>query len=304
MKIISTNSRDEWLEERKKYLTATDIAALMTGGPAAWRRIKESKAGIAKAIGMTAAMSYGHQREPEIASYVSTFEDDRLVPNDKLCVSDIDPRLAATPDMLGIVDGECVVIGEIKTTKNGWDEIPRNYWVQVQTQLFVTGAEHCVFAWEVHDDFVPGAIETMIVHPNRSYFEEIEDVVDRFFNDSQTLDPWELLIDEYKAAKTVLDEAQGVFDDVTERMREFGGDRDVAFKSPLGSVTWKHRASNRLDEKKLLEEHPELREKFMKFDAAAFKKADKKLADAYTLHGKARTRTLTVKLAVAEEGKE
>lgn len=304
MKIIETKTREEWLEARKGYLTATDIAALMTGGPAAWKRIKEAKAGVAKSIGMTQPMAFGHQREPEIASYVTTFADSRLAPNDQLCVSDQDQRLAATPDMLGIVDGVCEVIGEIKTTKNQWEEIPRNYWVQVQTQLFVTGAKHCVFAWEVHEDYVPGEIQTMIIHPNASFFEQIEDVVTRFFDESHDTDPWELLIDEYRTARQALDEAQRVFDEVCERMREYGGDKDVTFKSAIGSVTWKHRASNRLDEKKLLAEHPDLAQRFAKFDATAFKREEKKLADAYTIKGKARQRTLTVKLATAEETEE
>lgn len=32
MKIIETRTREEWLEARRGYLTATDLAKIMTGG--------------------------------------------------------------------------------------------------------------------------------------------------------------------------------------------------------------------------------------------------------------------------------
>ncbi|MDU0478361.1 YqaJ viral recombinase family protein [Staphylococcus chromogenes] len=297
MKIIETNSRDEWLEARKGYLTATDIATLMTGGPAAWARIKDSKSDQpTRDLMQVKAIAHGHNREPEIAEYITMFEDSRLQANDRLCVSDADSRLAATPDMIAVVDGQCVAIGEIKTTKHGWepDQIPEKYWVQVQTQLFVTGAQHCVFAWEVHENYLPGDIQTVIITPDLEYYQQIAGVVQRFFDPEHTVDPWEALLDEYLVWSKEVSDAAEALADVKKRMEEFAGDKDVTYKSEQGSITYKQGNQNVLREDKLLAEHPELAKKYFKFDAAAFKKSEKDLAKQYTVTRKAKSRTLRV----------
>ncbi|CAB0973314.1 hypothetical protein FRC0485_01514 [Corynebacterium diphtheriae] len=303
MKIVETSTREEWLEARRGYLTATDLAKIMTGGPAAWAEVKNSKEAPKRSLDGVKAIDYGHEREPEIAAFLQVFEDDRLVPNGKLCVSDADPRVAATPDMLGIVDGRCVVIGEIKTTNKDWDEIPRNYWVQVQVQLWVTGAEKCIFGWEVHQNYVPGEIKAIEVLPDREFFAEIEATKKRFLDEDVAPDPWEVLLDEYIVAKTLAEHAETQLADVKARMQKFAGDKDITYKSGLGSVSWKFGTSNRLQEKKLLADHPELAEKYFKFDAAAFKRAEKELAEAYTVKSTNKSRSLRVTLPKKEEEK-
>lgn len=303
MKIIETSTREEWLEARRGYLTATDLAKIMTGGPAAWAEVKRSKETRKRSLDGVKAIDYGHEREPEIAAFLQAFEDDRLVPNDKLCVSDADPRVAATPDMLGIVDGRCVVIGEIKTTNKDWGEIPHNYWVQVQVQLWVTGAEKCIFGWEVHQNYVPGEIKALEVLPDREFFAEIEATKKRFLDEDVAPDPWEVLLDEYTVAKTLAEHAETQLADVKARMQKFAGDKDITYKSGLGSVSWKFGTSNRLQEKKLLADHPELAEKYFKFDAAAFKRAEKELAEAYTVKSTNKARSLRVTLPKKEEEK-
>lgn len=40
MKKLESSNREEWLEQRKQFLTATDIAKIITGGPAAWAEVK------------------------------------------------------------------------------------------------------------------------------------------------------------------------------------------------------------------------------------------------------------------------
>lgn len=301
MKIIETSTREEWLEARRGYLTATDLAKIMTGGPAAWAEVKRSKETPKRSLDGVKAIDYGHEREPEIAAFLQAFEDDRLVPNDKLCVSDADPRVAATPDMLGVVDGVVEVIGEIKTTATGWGEIPKKYWVQVQVQLYVTKAKHCVFAWEIHHDYVPGEIKYELIYPDEDFFKEIEQVGEKFFSEDEALDSWEVLIEEYAQAKRDLGEAEARLDDVRSRMEEFAGDKDVEYKSPLGSVTWKPQVSNLFNAKMLIEDHPEVTEKYMVFDKAKFKREEKELAKAYTSQVQKKTRSLHVTLPKNKE---
>jgi hypothetical protein len=71
-----------------------------------------------------------------------------LEPNDWLIARDLlaNRWQLATPDAL---NHDWSVIAEVKTTGKDWDglEIPIQYRRQVQWQLYVTGAERCVFAW-------------------------------------------------------------------------------------------------------------------------------------------------------------
>ena len=39
-KVISTDSREDWLKSREGVLTATQIARLMVGGPAEWKSVR------------------------------------------------------------------------------------------------------------------------------------------------------------------------------------------------------------------------------------------------------------------------
>lgn len=304
MKKLESNSREEWLEQRKQFLTATDIAKIITGGPAAWAEVKKSKQEGSKSIPVTEAMKFGNEREKHIAEFVQVFADPTglLKPNDQLWVSDDNPRLAATPDMVGInADGVCEVIGELKTTKHDWAETPRNYWVQVQTQLYVTKAKYCVFAWEVHVDYVPVKKDWVIIYPDLEFFAMIEATEKRFSAPEEEQSEWDLLLLEYADAKRGLDAAETRLEKVKAEIIAASRDEDQLFKSELGSITYKHGTVNRLQEKKLLEAHPEFMAEFSKFDAAAFKRANKELAAQFTTKGKTKDRVLRVTLPKEEK---
>lgn len=304
MKKLESSNREEWLEQRKQFLTATDIAKIITGGPAAWDEVKKSKQEGSKSIPVTEAMRFGNEREKHIAEFVQVFADPTglLKPNNQLWVSDDNPQLAATPDMVGIdTDGVCEVIGELKTTKHDWAETPRNYWVQVQTQLYVTRAKYCVFAWEVHVDYSPVKKDWVIIYPDPEFFATIDAVVTRFFAPEEEQSEWDLLLLEYAEAKRGLDEAETRLEKVKAEMVAASRDEDQLFKSDLGSIAYKHGTVNRLQEKKLLEAHPELMAEFSKFDAAAFKRAHKELAVQFTTKGKTKDRVLRVTLPKEEK---
>ena len=140
---IKTESREQWLEARRRYVTATEVAQLVRRGQDYWDELREIKAGqrTAPDISNLPAVRHGREREALIAPYVQSLEQG-MVPNADLYVRN--QRYAATPDLVG--DG---IVGEIKTIKDtrlaklqsakGWPT--GQYYDQVQWQLFVTGAK-------------------------------------------------------------------------------------------------------------------------------------------------------------------
>ena len=191
--IVDTADRAAWLEARKKVLTATDIARLYAGGPAEWGAVRREKQGERREFD-SKYMAWGREREQTITDYVKMFVDSSLEPNDKLLVSTDDPRIGATPDMIGPE-----VCGEMKTSKHPMPDmspglsltgIALRYYIQVQVQIMVTGANACVFAWEQHDDDWPAPspldIRHQIIRPDKEAFKAIREIVDRFHNEPDT----------------------------------------------------------------------------------------------------------------------
>lgn len=191
--VIDTADRDAWLKAREGVLTATDIARLYTGGPAVWESVRREKQGERKEFD-SKYMQWGREREQTITDYVRMFVDSSLEPNDKLLVSTSDPRIGATPDMIGPE-----VCGEMKTSKHPMPDMSPGlsltgmalrYYMQVQVQLMVTGANACVFAWERHDDNWPApfplGIRHRIIRPDKDAIKAIRETVDRFHNEPDT----------------------------------------------------------------------------------------------------------------------
>jgi len=87
----------------------------------------------------------------------------------------------ATPDGLSL---DHKLIGEYKTSGKPLDKIPANYMRQVQWQLFVTGAEQCVFAYELRlegpEGFVPGFdVECQLVDRDDDMIADLIDVAQK-----------------------------------------------------------------------------------------------------------------------------
>ena len=97
-------------------------------------------------------MLHGVEREPHIAQVVK--ERFGIMPNDWLIAKDagLDQWQMATPDGLSL---DHRFIGEYKTSGKPLDSIPIHYRRQVMWQLYVTGAEQCLFAYELRLD-APG----------------------------------------------------------------------------------------------------------------------------------------------------
>lgn len=152
--IASSQTKDLWLAARDRGVTATQVAKAST--PAG---MKEVLAQIENPtpVEANAFMSWGTEREAHIAHVVK--ERYGILPNDwLLCAEGAGNEWQmATPDGLSL---DHTIIGEYKTSGKPLDKVPTNYMRQVQWQLYVTGAEKCLFAYELRlegpEGFVPG----------------------------------------------------------------------------------------------------------------------------------------------------
>jgi hypothetical protein len=152
--IASSQTRELWLAARDLGVTATQVAKASTNAG-----MKEVLAQIENPtkVEVVPVMQWGTDREPYIAHVVK--ERYGILPNDWLLCADGagNEWQMATPDGLSL---DHTMIGEYKTSGKPLDKVPANYMRQVQWQLYVTGAEKCLFAYELRlegpEGFVPG----------------------------------------------------------------------------------------------------------------------------------------------------
>lgn len=153
--VARSSDRDAWLFAREQGVTATMVGRAAT--PSGFREVIEGFTNP-QPVEVNAFMQWGIDREHHVAMVVK--ERFGIMPNDWLISRDADLNRwqMATPDGLSL---DHSFIAEIKTTGKGFGErIPIHYKRQVQWQLYVTGAERCLFAWELRLDgpngFAPG----------------------------------------------------------------------------------------------------------------------------------------------------
>lgn len=152
--IVSSQTRDLWLAARDRGVTATQVAKAST--PAGMKEVLASLENP-QPVEPNGFMDWGVEREPYIAHVVK--ERYGILPNDWLICAEGagNEWQMATPD--GLSPGH-LLIGEYKTSGKPLDKVPAGYMRQVQWQLYVTGAEKCLFAYELRlegpEGFVPG----------------------------------------------------------------------------------------------------------------------------------------------------
>lgn len=170
--IASSQTRDLWLAARDRGVTATQVAKAST--PAG---MKEVLAQIEnpQPIEANAFMDWGNEREAYISHVVK--ERYGILSNDYLICAEGagNEWQMATPDGLSL---DHTVIGEYKTSGKSLDKVPANYMRQVQWQLYVTGAEKCLFAYELRlegpEGFVPGFdVECQWIERNEEMISEL-----------------------------------------------------------------------------------------------------------------------------------
>ena len=272
---IKTESREQWLEARRKYVTATEVAQLVRRGQDYWDELREIKAGqrTAPDISGLPAVRHGREREALIAPYVQSLEQG-MVPNEDLYVRN--DRYAATPDLVG--DG---IVGEIKTIKDkrlaklqaakGWPT--GQYYDQVQWQLFVTGAIACIFAWEPYEDWGGELVpredmrEHITIHRDEERIKALQEVADAFLDGRGVDIPTEVQVllsqlrdvrkEKEHIAQPILDREKALLDEI----KQLAGGKAASWDSGDIRVTVSAPGeSKRFDKKKLFADNPQLAE--------------------------------------------
>lgn len=265
--ILKSNSREEWLEQRTQFLTATDIATLYNGGPKAWENVAQSKREIPDDFD-NQYLRWGREREESIANYVRTFVDSSLEPNDQLFVSTKYPKIAATPDMVSRDSVGDVFSAEIKTTKTDLSVIPMKYQIQMEVQMLVLGTTRCVFVWEQHEDFVPMQPKHQIYESDPVKRKKILEIVDRFYGEGEKSNSEDALEELLKRHAEIV-HRENLLKVEKEQIRldmlKITGEKDFQFSSPQGKITYFSTAPRTtFDAKKFAEEHPDLHSQYLK----------------------------------------
>ena len=270
---IKTESREQWLDARGRYVTATEVAQLARRGQDYWDELREIKAGnrTAPDISNLPAVRHGREREALIVPYVQSLEQG-MAPNEDLYVRN--QRYAATPDLVG--DG---IVGEIKTIKDtrlaklqtakGWPT--GQYYDQVQWQLFVTGAIACIFAWEPYEDWDGELVpredmrEHIAIHRDEERINQLQEVADAFLDGRGVDIPTEVQVllsqlrdvrkEKEHIAQPIIDREKQLLDEI----KQLAGGKAASWDSGDIRVTVSAPGeTKRFDKKKLFADNPQL----------------------------------------------
>ena len=273
--ILDTVGREEWLEARRAYVTATDVARLAHGGPAMWSAIRAEKVDGPAARFSTPYTEWGIEREPHIIGLLTFLHD--IDPNDRVYVLD-GTVWAATPDGISPT-----MTAEVKTSVRGLGDdaeslratpTGRKYFDQVQWAMLAADRPECAFAWELNDQFTPGPITDFIIPRDEDRIAELVEVAERFLaycdEGEEATTGYDDLIAEYLAAKAIEDEAKARTAAVLDQIRERAGDQDVKVANAHASISYvlpKPRAT--FDAAAFKTAHPDLHKQFVKTTPAA-----------------------------------
>lgn len=139
---IPTATREAWLAERAKRLTASDAAAVLGLSP--WRSRLDvwlEKRGEGQPVEETERMRLGRLLEPAILRRYALDCEGTVAPNETLYYSDAHPWLAATPDAIVRHGARAIGLAQAKATSStsSWPEgqPPLYYQVQAAVEMAV-----------------------------------------------------------------------------------------------------------------------------------------------------------------------
>jgi hypothetical protein len=152
----NVDGEEAWLKVRRSGVTATEVRDLAKGNPA--RRaelLNEKRTGERNFFG-NQWTKWGLEREPVLVEQY--LEPAGFIGSDVVFHAEQNKRHLATPDGVYLRDG-LISVAEIKTSKNDIrpDSVAfklSGYYDQCQFQMYVCGADECLYVWELHEDFV------------------------------------------------------------------------------------------------------------------------------------------------------
>lgn len=292
-------SLTEWRKVRKNFFGSSDAPPLLNLTPK-WRTKydlwldKTNPDAVEQEDNLR--MWYGREVEPIIAKRYA-LETKHKVRNDfKIRVHPEIPYLAAnldrviTPNEQDIAEGrtglgilECKEVDSL--TKGSWqNEFPDYYFVQVQHQLLVTGFQWAVLALKIGNrQFLP-----FLILPNEDVFNLIKEeatklwyCVENKIEPEMTAKDYEkilpltgsvaeaqgnILVDHASAlqAKTRRDSMKTLYEEITDRIKEFMGTNEVLSYKGKILATWKlMKERKEFDEDKFAEENPKLYNQYL-----------------------------------------
>jgi predicted phage-related endonuclease len=187
---LEITNRAQWLELRRKDVTASDIAVVC--GVSQYKTIFQLWADKTNATPTTGerpdngAMLRGRIYEPAVFKAALMFTDWLSVTpfDDKLYLRDPELRMGATPDAIGTdKDGEFIV--QAKTVSRGafetWEGPPLAYQLQTLTEAMLYGAPRAYLAVLVTDPYNP-EFHHYEVPRHKDAEQRIRDAVAAFWN--------------------------------------------------------------------------------------------------------------------------
>lgn len=186
-RLVARSGTDEWYKARQYGVSATTVAKAAAGPGGFKAELDRALHPEDNIVEDNAYMKFGRDWESWIVDMIPA--EYGIVHNDWLICAAEEPRHLATPDGL---NADWSRIAEVKTTGKDWDidnlnSIPIQYRRQIQWQMYVTGAQSCVFAWllrqeDMFGEFTPGWIEPKFVEIERDddLIAELIDVAHRF----------------------------------------------------------------------------------------------------------------------------
>jgi len=156
--VVDKNFDEElWLAERRKGVTATEIAKLAKGQPAARRDVLAEKVSGDRSFFGNKYTDWGLEREIALATILEM--EHGFEASDILFHAEENTRHLATPDAILLDPFGAPAVAEIKTSKFDLDPVGKpfaksTYMDQMQWQMYVAGGScfRCLFIWEQHDD--------------------------------------------------------------------------------------------------------------------------------------------------------
>ena len=228
-------------------VTASEVAALASGGTSTWANLRAEKAGGKRRWGGNEYTEWGHEREPVIAEAVRALYP-KLQANSRLVINDDDPRWRATPDMIGESGDTLCQIKTVLWAGKKWtaEDVPKRYVDQMQWEMLTTGAYFNLLAVEYYDRledgvFVPTFLfedpHTILIERDDDRIAELVAIAEQFvaMGEPDTLD---LYLADYaradareKAAKAEKEAARKLI------AKEIAERPSGKYVSDLGSVT-------------------------------------------------------------------
>lgn len=236
MKVINLQQgTKEWHDYRQTKVGASEVSYLFNENPFCSSKDQTKyllgiKLGFNQ-IFVNSHMRAGNDNEAEIVAYVE--EKYNIITQ---------PLVAYDGDISASFDGitfEHDAVIEVKYSTDTFNHIrthktpPRNYYLQVQQQMLVSGAKTAYFASMNKDT---REIEVCEVEADAKVQNEIKEKIKDFmefmhsqewtaddFNEERTDDEWASLVDDYKIAKLINDEAKQKLDEAKKRLIEASG---------------------------------------------------------------------------------